>query len=147
MFLFILLVAAAAATTDQEAFNNATQRWISSVDEVLTMISIGPLKDELTPAYIGKRTAEAALSAQCARFRSRVARSLIETIGTKATSCIDPSMTSDDAVQVVHDELIKHEFTVAWVKSSPLCPTVGGRSASALVIDIPPPAAPVDSKK
>ncbi len=111
------------------------------------MVSIGPLKDELTPAYLAKRSMEASVQAQTARFRSRVARSLIESTGTKATACVDPATTSDDAVQIVHDELIKHEFTVSWVKSSPLCPTVGGRGASALVVDVPPPMAAEKTKE
>ena len=103
------------------------------------MVSIGPLKDELTPAYLAKRSYDASVQAQSARFRSRVARALIESTGTKATACIDPSMTSDDAVQFVYDELVKHEFTVSWVKSNTLCPIIGKHSASALVVDVPPP--------
>jgi len=146
-FLLFVFCAAANAEFDQIAFNNATQKWMTLVEEVLTMVSIGPLKEELTPTYLGKRTLEASIQAQTARFRSRVARSLIECTGTKATSCIDPSTTSDDAVQLVHDELVKHEFTVAWVKTSPLCPTVNGRGASALVVDVPPPAAAAAPEK
>jgi hypothetical protein len=137
--IFFLLFVGASAEFDQATFNNSTQKWMTLVEEILTIVSIGPLKDELTPSYLAKRSMEATIQAQTARFRSRVARSLIESIGTRATSCIDPSMTSDDAVQLVHDELVKHEFTVTWVKSSPLCPMVGGRGASALIVEVPAP--------
>lgn len=140
MFLFFLITLAAATSTDQEAFNNATRKWMGLAEEILTMVSIGPLKDELTPAYLAQRSMESTLQTQAARFRSRVARSLIECVGTKATACIDPSMITDQAVQLVYAELIKHGFDVIWAKTSSLCPTVGTEGAAALVVDVPPPA-------
>lgn len=135
MIFFFLFFMVASAQLD----GNLTQKWMVMIEEVLTMVTLGPLKDEITPAYLGRRTLSDVISVQAARFRSRVARSLIECSGNKATSCIDPSTTSDEAVQVVHDELQKHNFTVSWIKSSPLCPTYGKIGGSALAIDLPFP--------
>ena len=113
---------------------NVTQKWVSTVEELLTKVSLGPLKQEITPAYLAQRTAESTLDEQSKAFRARVAYSFLSCRRNKATVCIDPSTTDDEAVQIVHDELIAHNFTLVWAKTYSLC-----RGAAALLIDLPEP--------
>lgn len=131
-FVLLLVLFAAAVAFGQELDVNTTRKWMLAVEELLTFTSIGQLKPEFTPTYLANRTDESVLQSQAARFRAKVARQLIECPTTQAIICIDPTMTSDKAVQLVLNEFKKLQFKVVWSKSEEACP-------SALVVELPPP--------
>lgn len=138
----ILLLFSAAVVWSQELDVNATKRWMLAVEEILSSVSLGPLKAEFTPEYLGQRTLKSALQSQASRFRAKVSRAMIECAGTKAIVCIDSVSISDKAVKLVFDELKKLGFTVEWNRYAEQCFGTGALSfGQALVITMPPPAA------
>lgn len=127
----------------QELDVNATRKWMLAVEELLSAVSLGPLKKEFTPSYLGRRTHASVLATQTARFRARTARSLIEADGTRVIVCIDATTTTDAAVDVVLQELKEREFNAFVVKAHSSCPLIGGKKLqdALLIDDLPAPVA------
>jgi hypothetical protein len=117
---------------NQHLDTNTTRKWFLAVEEILSSITVGKLKSDFNPAYLAQRTTDSVLQGQVARFRAKLSRQLIECATTQATVCIDPTVTSDDAVKVVLKEFKDLTFDIVWSRSEDACP-------SALVVRLPPP--------
>lgn len=123
----------------QELDANATRKWMYAVEEVLSAVSLGPLKAEFIPSYIARRTFASVIAAQTARFRARAARALFEATGTRVIVCIDETATTSEAVEAVREELVKHEFDAFVAKAHPSCPGAKKSQDALLVDNLPPP--------
>jgi hypothetical protein len=115
---------------------NTTQltQWMNAVEEIISHVTLGPLKDDFTPEYVGKRTVDFALRKQTYRFRAHVASAIIECLDTETKVCIH-YLTSEHAVKAVADELKQHQFEVLWLREMQECVNHG----QGLLIKVPPP--------
>ena len=143
VFLFFVFFSVAWSTESTPAPTQAEQkeadhkRWMFAVEEILSSISMGPLRPHFTPDYIAKRTPESVLQSQTSRLRAKTGRVVMDAVGTRAVSCIDPSTTKDEAVKNVLAEFKALGFDILWSKSEDGC--FGGQG---LVVNGPPPTAP-----
>ncbi len=110
------------------------KRWRFAVEEILSAVSMGPIRSHFTPDYLSKRTIESVLLSQTAGLRARVARGVMDAFGTKALICIDLTTTREEAVKAVIDEFKKATFDIIWSRSSDEC-----FGQNALIVMLPPP--------
>jgi hypothetical protein len=145
VFFVAVASVAAAADTDTTAtakLANVTVPWVIAVEEMLSSISLGPLKKEFTPEYVARRTRVAAIASKTARLRARVATSIIESTDTRAVTCVANEI--DEVVNAVIEELKALGFTDAYhLKSAP--PECVGTAA--VLVKVPPPAANKEQKE
>jgi hypothetical protein len=117
LILLVLLVVAGA----QEEFNaTELKQWMAAVEEIVSHVTLGPLKQDFTPEYVGQRTADFALRKQTRRFRAHVAQAIIESLGTQVNICID-HLTDEQAVKTVQSELKERGFEVYWLREMQEC--------------------------
>ncbi len=136
MGLFAFLFLTTVAVSAQELDANMTKKWMLAVEELLSAISLQPLKKEFTPSYLATRTQESVISMQASRFRAKTARAMVEATEPRVTVCVETPQTADAAVTIVYDELRALGYDVIWAKSDSSCqkPT-----HSALLITVPLP--------
>ena len=108
--IFVILCASAIA--DQE--------WRNAVEEVLAHITLGPLKMDFTPQYVGNRTMEFVLRTQTNRFRALVASAIVGSSTTEAIVCV-PRAIERSAVKAVLDELKERTFEAFWIHEMDEC--------------------------
>jgi len=130
-FFFILFL---ATFVHAELNETEVHKWMHAVEEILSTVSLGPLKKEFTSSYVSQRTPEFSMKLQTSHFRALVATSIVQTVGPKMVVCIDPSLYSDEAVKTVVEELKERDFDVLWLHKTDEC------FKSSLLITLRPPA-------
>lgn len=116
--LLLLLLALATATEDEQH-----TKWVRAVEEILSGVMLGPLKEEFTPSYLARRTREASLKAQTNRFRARVATAMAESLEDHVIVCRFDHI-GQSAVDAVIAELRNHTFHSHY--ETGLCGARGG---------------------
>jgi hypothetical protein len=116
------------------------KRWMFAVEEILAAVSMGPLRPQFTPEYLGNRTPESVLKAQTSALRAHVVQRLIGAWSNKVVACLDLVAFHAEGIKAVVSDLKKQTFDVVWSKSEDGC--FGGEALVITGLPFPKPAAP-----
>jgi hypothetical protein len=132
MLLFLLLLASFSPLV-----HGISETWAKDVEGVLAHIVMGPLQPALRPAAFAQRNRTQIVQVQSNHFRAHVLQNMLQALDHQVELCPWPSYVSQEAVQLVVQELKALEFQAVWeTKPHWRCPGAGGY----LVVQVPEPA-------
>lgn len=143
-FLFYIFFLALSTTTSfaQQQLNDA--QWKKSVEEILSTLSLGPLRAEFSPKTLATRTRQDVLIMQTMSLRAHLIKQMTHTLSSTVKVCPLPE-SSEEAIQHVLLEMKNRTFDIHWIKSDGECMPWHGF----VFVSIPPPATdvPVETNK
>lgn len=160
ILLLLLLVSYAASFTGPEGpppgdESNQLRRWMAAVEEILSYVTLGPLKEDFGPPNFASRSRVSVLASQINRFRAYVVRAMLSSLEDRVYINVHHArellFVSDEAVDVVWAELRQRKFAIRPLSTFayiiPGLQQQQQRVGEVMVIEVPPPITPPPAAK